>query len=65
MQLRRAETTDEEALAHVRRSVILALAVPTMSREQAEQLRTMWPAGCRGSISVAERLDRGCGLTEA
>ena len=37
MQIRRAEATDEQALARIRRSAILALAVPTMSREQAEQ----------------------------
>ncbi len=37
IQIRRAETTDEEALAHIRRSAILALAVPAMSIEQAEQ----------------------------
>jgi len=37
MQLRRAEATDEEALANIRRSAILVLAVSAMSREQAEQ----------------------------
>src|SRR5438477_13184103 len=36
MQIRRAEAADEEALASIRRRAILALAVPTMSREQAE-----------------------------
>jgi putative acetyltransferase len=36
MQIRRAEAADEEALAHIRRSAILALAVPTLSIEQAE-----------------------------
>ena len=40
MQIRRAATTDEEALASIRRSAILALAVPAMSREQAEQWAT-------------------------
>jgi GNAT superfamily N-acetyltransferase len=40
MQIRRAEATDEEALAHIRRSAILALAVPTISMEQAEQWAT-------------------------
>src|SRR5215475_8746940 len=40
MQIRRAEATDEEALARIRRSAILALAVPAMSREQAEQWAT-------------------------
>ena len=39
MQLRRAEATDAEALANVRRSAILALAVPAMSREQAAMSR--------------------------
>src|SRR5262245_50425223 len=37
MQIRRAEPGDEEALARIRRSAILALAVPAMSRSQAEQ----------------------------
>src|SRR2546421_12163330 len=36
MQIRRAEAADEEALARIRRRAILALAVPAMSREQAE-----------------------------
>jgi len=36
MQIRRAEAADEEALARIRRSAILALAVPAMSIEQAE-----------------------------
>ena len=36
MQIRRAEATDEETLAHIRRSAILTLAVPAMSMEQAE-----------------------------
>ena len=35
MQVRRAEAADEEALAEIRRSAILALAVPAMSVEQA------------------------------
>jgi putative acetyltransferase len=37
MQIRRAEAGDEEALASIRRSAILALAVPAMSTEQAEK----------------------------
>ena len=37
MHVRRADATDEEALASIRRSAILALAVPAMSSEQAEQ----------------------------
>ena len=37
MQIRRAEAADEEALASMRRRAILALAVPVMSMEQAEQ----------------------------
>lgn len=40
MQIRRAETADEEALAHIRRSAILALAVPALSLEQAEKWAT-------------------------
>src|SRR6266403_5617859 len=36
MQIRRAEAADEEALARIRHRAILALAVPAMSREQAE-----------------------------
>jgi putative acetyltransferase len=36
MQIRRAEAADEEALTRIRRSAILALAVPAMSRKQAE-----------------------------
>jgi putative acetyltransferase len=44
MEIRRAEATDEEALARIRRSAILALAVPVMSREQAEQWATRAPA---------------------
>ena len=31
MQIRRAEAADEEALARIRRSAILVLAVPVMS----------------------------------
>jgi GNAT superfamily N-acetyltransferase len=37
IQIRRAEPTDEEALTRIRRSAILALAVPAMSMKQAEQ----------------------------
>ena len=40
MQIRRAEARDEEALARIRRSAILELAVPAMSTEQAEQWAT-------------------------
>jgi predicted acetyltransferase/predicted N-acetyltransferase YhbS len=40
MQIRRAETADEEALASIRRRAILALAVPAMSREAAERWAT-------------------------
>jgi GNAT superfamily N-acetyltransferase len=37
VQIRRAESADEAALTRIRRSAILALAVPAMSKEQAEQ----------------------------
>lgn len=37
MEIRRAEAADEEALASIRRSAILALAVPAISMEQAEK----------------------------
>ena len=37
MRIRRAKTTDEEALASIRRNAILVLAVSAMSMEQAEQ----------------------------
>jgi GNAT superfamily N-acetyltransferase len=37
MQIRCAQTTDEEALAGIRRSAILVLAVPAISMEQAEK----------------------------
>ena len=40
MQIRRAETADEAALARMRRRAILALAVPAMSTEQAETWTT-------------------------
>jgi GNAT superfamily N-acetyltransferase len=40
MQIRRAEAADEEALTSIRRSAILALAVPAMSMEQAETWAT-------------------------
>ena len=36
IQTRRAEAADEDVLANIRRSAILALAVPAMSMEQAE-----------------------------
>ena len=44
MQIRRADATDEEALAHIRRSAILTLAVPAMSVEQAETWAAQAPA---------------------
>src|SRR5690349_21145488 len=37
MQIRRAEAADEAVLTSIRRSAILALAVPAMSAEQAEK----------------------------
>ena len=40
MQIRRAEAADEEVLERIRRRAILALAVPAMSMEQAEQWAT-------------------------
>ena len=40
MQIRRAVAADEEVLARIRRCAILALAVPVMSREQAEKWAT-------------------------
>ena len=40
MQIVRAEATDEDALVRIRRSAILALAVPALSREQAERWAT-------------------------
>lgn len=40
MQIRRAEAADEETLASVRRSAILALAAPAISPEQAEKWAT-------------------------
>jgi GNAT superfamily N-acetyltransferase len=40
IQIRRAESGDAEALASIRRRAILALAVPAMSREQAERWAT-------------------------
>jgi putative acetyltransferase len=40
MQIRRAEAADEKALTSIRRSAILALAVPAMSMEQAEKWAT-------------------------
>src|SRR4030095_4674268 len=40
MEHRLAEAADEEALASIRRRAILALAVPAMSREQAERWAT-------------------------
>ena len=40
MQIRRAEADDEEALARIRWSAILALAGPAMSLEQAAQWAT-------------------------
>jgi len=40
MQIRRVEVADEQALAEIRRNAILALAVPAMSTEQAQQWAT-------------------------
>jgi len=40
MQIRRADALDEEALASIRRDAILTLAVPTLSRAQAEEWAT-------------------------
>lgn len=40
MQIRRGERADEAALAGIRRGAILALAVPAISREQAERWAT-------------------------
>ena len=40
MKIRRAEAADEEALTSIRRHAILALAVPAMSMEQAEEWAT-------------------------
>ena len=37
MRIRRAQATDEEALARIRRNAILELTVSAMSMEQAEQ----------------------------
>jgi putative acetyltransferase len=37
MQIRRAEATDEKALATLRRCAILTLAVPVLSREEVEK----------------------------
>src|SRR5213083_913308 len=52
MQIRRAEAADDEALASIRRRAILALAVPAMSREQAER----WAA--RGAADRVARAMR-------
>ena len=52
MQIRRAEAADEDALASIRRRAILTLAVPTMSREQAER----WAA--RGAVDRVVRAMR-------
>ena len=52
MQIRRAEAADEEALASIRRLAILALAVPAMSRDQAER----WAA--RGAADRVARAMR-------
>lgn len=49
MHIRRGEATDEEALARIRRSAILALAGLAMSIEQAET----WAAG-----AAADRIAR-------
>jgi putative acetyltransferase len=44
MEIRRAEAADEQALARIRSSAILALAVPAMSTEQAEAWASGVPA---------------------
>src|SRR5262245_19323188 len=44
MRIRRAEVADEQALAHIRQSAILTLAVPAMSVEQAETWAAQAPA---------------------
>src|SRR5262245_40747292 len=44
MQIRRADASDEEALAHMRRSAIITMAVPAMSVEQAETGAAQAPA---------------------
>jgi putative acetyltransferase len=53
MQIRRGEAGDEEALARIRRCAILALAVPAMSREQAETW-AMRPAADRIARAVRD-----------
>ena len=52
MQIRRGEAADEDALATIRRRAILALAVPALSREQAER----WAA--RGAVDRVARAIR-------
>jgi GNAT superfamily N-acetyltransferase len=44
VRIRRGELADGETLASIRRRAILALAVPAMSREQAEKWATRAPA---------------------
>ena len=44
IQIRRAGAGDEEALARIRQSAILALSVPAMSTEQAEKWAMRAPA---------------------
>lgn len=44
MDLRRAQAADEAALAQIRRSAILALAVPILTMEQAEHWAARVPA---------------------
>jgi putative acetyltransferase len=52
MHIRRAAISDQETLARIRREAILALAVPAMSIEQAEQ----WAAQV-----AADRITRAIG----
>jgi GNAT superfamily N-acetyltransferase len=53
MQMRRAEAADEAALAGIRRSAIVALAVPAMSMEQAETWATR-PAADRIARAIRD-----------
>jgi GNAT superfamily N-acetyltransferase len=53
MQIRRAEATDEEALARIRRSAILGLAVPALSMEQARHW-AMRPAPDRTARAIRD-----------
>src|SRR5712691_2088466 len=61
MQIRRAEAADEEELASIRRRAILALAVPAMSREQAERWATR---GAADRVARAMREGAAIGWVE-